>query len=635
MKRALILFSIMISCFLGSSQSIKTGLFDLSSVKMSEIMTNTIRSDFGPAIIGDSIYFSSFRDEVIDKSDQELKAKEFYDLFKASIDIYGNVVSNRQPVEEFVTRFHDGPISWCAKTGELFVTQSNYVNPSVKYQPFRKEDVKLRIVVAKKINDKWTVVEDFPFNNSEYSIGQPAINVTGDTLYFASDMPGGFGATDIYMSVRKSDKWSTPVNLGSQVNTSAKEEFPFLTGNSYSQRFLIFASTGHNSMGGFDLFFKKLNDPKSEVVQFPAPLNSTSDDFAMTLPDNVEFGYMTSNRPGTGSDDIYKVTFNKDIDYLQEIVVLNNKTAKPIPGALVNFCDRKGGLTGVDGKFSAFFKKNTVCNTTASALGFKDNNLIISIGVPVQGTVLKDTISLDMIVNEPIVLRNIYYDFDKWDILPESALELDRLVSFTKENPELKVELGSHTDARGTQQYNLKLSQLRAKAAVDYIVSKGVNKSNVKGIGYGESQLINKCVPLSQCTPAQHRENRRTELFIPGLLSSVPVKQEIGDYSDGKPDHTHGYSSYKAHGSIFGGAVNLGNNQANNVSYNLILGSFEEKANAAKFVQLLKLGGIEAIILNDAKPFRVGNKYTYYIQARKELEFIESKSYIGWIIQAK
>jgi len=633
MKHTFILVTILIFHFIGNSQTSKTGLFDLSTVKISEIMSNTIRSDFGPAVIGDSIYFSSFGDAIIGKTDKQLKSKEFYDLFKAEIDLNGNVISLRQPLDEFITRFHDGPVSWCAKTGELFVTQSNYLDPSVKYQPFRSEEIKLRIVIAKKIKNKWTVTEEFPFNNSAYSVGQPAINASGDTLIFASDMPGGFGATDLYMSVRKSGKWGIPVNMGLQVNTSGKDEFPFITGNSYSERYLVFASTGHNSMGGFDLFYKKLNDPKAEVFGFPAPINTTYDDFAMNLPENVEFGYMTSNRPGTGNDDIYKITFDKNIDYLQEITVVNSKNCKPIPGAMVNFCDKKSGMTGSDGTFSFMFKKNAMCNVTASALGYKDNQLLISVGIPRQGVILKDTIPLDMNVNEKIVLKNIYYDFDKWDILPESAIELDRLVSFTKENPEMKVELGSHTDARGSQQYNLKLSQLRAQAAVDYIVSKGIDKSNVKGIGYGKSQLIYKGTALQPCTTAQHRENRRTELFIPGFLTSESVLQVKGDYSNGASDHAKNYSSYKQHGSIFERTANVETSGVIAPEFTLILGSFKDTINANKFVHQLKLDGFEAHVLNDSEPVRVGNKYNYYSQAKKALDSLKSKSYIGWIIQ--
>jgi len=539
MKRTFILASMLVSFLTGNAQSAKTDLFDFSSVKMSEIKTNTIRSDFGPAIIDDTIYFSSFRDELINKSDEELKANGFYTLYKAAIDDLGNVKSGRKLIEEFFTRFHAGPVSWCAKTGELFLTQSNYVDPSVKYKPFRNEDIKLRIIIAKRSEGKWGVTEEFPYNNSNYSLGHPAINESGDTLFFASDMPGGFGATDLYFSVRKNNKWNEPVNMGSQINTSEKEEFPFVTGSSYPGRFLIFASTGHNSTGGFDLFYKNLSDPESKVVPFPQPINSTYDDFSMNLPDFAEYGYMTSNRPGTGNDDIYKLTFDKYLEYLLEILVLDAKTWKPIPDALVDFCRIKSVKTGSDGWVSNQFKKNSICDIQASAFGYKDNHKIIKIAAPKQGTVLRDTLFLDLIVNEKILLRNIYYDFDKWDILPESGTELDRLVALMKQNPEMKVELGSHTDERGSVPYNLKLSQKRAQSAVDYIVSKAIDPSRIKAVGYGKSQLIYKSTPDHKCTPTEHRENRRTEIYIPGFLRGEPVKQVKGDYSTGTQNQKH------------------------------------------------------------------------------------------------
>jgi outer membrane protein OmpA-like peptidoglycan-associated protein len=525
MKHLFILASIMISCLTANSQSIKKGLFDHSTVKITEIKTNTIRSDFGPAIVEDSIFFTSFHDELKMKSDTKMKNREFYDIYKAGIDDSGNVKGKREVVNEFIAKFHDGPVSWCAKTGELFVTQSNYNNPSVKFKPFRKENINLRIVIAKKLSDKWVVVEEFPFNNANYSVGHPSINETGDTLYFASDMPGGFGATDIYKSVRKIGKWSEPVNLGEKINTNGKEEFPFVTGNSYPGSFLIFASSGHNSNRGFDLFYQKLNDLTDAVHQFSEPINSNYDDFAINIPENRSYGFMTSNRPGTGNDDIYKITVNNYVEYMLEILVLDASTLKPIPEAKVDFYNHKSVKTGSDGLASCPFEKTPVCNISASAFGYKDKSKLIKIETPKQGNVLRDTLFLDNIVIEKVVLKNIYYDFDKWNILPESAVELDQLVSFMKQNPQMKVELNSHTDSRGSATYNFKLSQLRVQAAVDYLVLRGIDQSKITGKGFGESQLFNKCFDGQQCTPAQHRENRRTEVNIPGFFKGEPVRQ--------------------------------------------------------------------------------------------------------------
>jgi len=541
-KYHIFLFILILFSSAAYPQSKDNPIFDNSTLKISQISTNSIHSDFAPSLVHDSLYFTSFSENLFDKSDDKLKKKEHYALYKAAIDEHGAVISKRDPIEEFKTRYNDGPVSWCAKTGELFVTQ-NYADQSAKLKPFQTEINRLRIMVAKQINGKWEQVTDFPFNNPEYSVGHPAITESGDTLVFSSDKPGGFGETDLYYSIRKNGQWEAPVNLGSQINTSGKDEFPFITGSSFSGRYLIFASTGHNSKGGFDLFFKKLNDPKDEIHQFPEPINTANDDFAMNLPENVEFGYLTSNRPGTGSDDIYKLSFDKYISYLQEIFVMDVKTLKPLLKAHVDFCKKYSGETDGNGEVSYLIEKNSVCNVTASALGYKENSKIIHIGKPIQGSILKDTIYLEMIVNEKIVLRNIYYDYDKWNILPEAANELDRLVALMNESPEIKVELSAHTDERGTINYNLKLSHLRAKAAVDYVVSKGINQTRITGTGYGKSQLINKC--NGKCTPAQHRENRRTEIFIPGFLKGEPVPQKAGDFSDGKPDHKRGHSSDK------------------------------------------------------------------------------------------
>jgi outer membrane protein OmpA-like peptidoglycan-associated protein len=533
----LILFSS--ACY---PQNKGNSLFDVSTLKIAEISTNSIHSDFGPSVINDTLYFTTFNDKLLDKTDKRLRSKEYYDLYKAGIDKQGNVKSGRIALKEFVTQYNEGPVSWCEKTGELFITQ-NYADQPTKLKPFQKKINRLKIVIAKQINGKWKQVGDFAYNNPLYSVGHPALTQSGDTLIFASDMPGGYGETDLYMSIRKDGNWSVPVNLGPRINTSGKDEFPFITGNSYPDRFLIFASSGHNSMGGFDLYYKKLNDPSDEIHQFAAPINSVNDDFAMTLPENVEFGYFTSNRPGKGNDDIYKLTFDKFITYLQDIYVLDAQTLKPIPRAQVDFCKKKSGETDLDGKISFLFEKKSVCTVTASALGYKDKSKLIQIGKPLPGSILKDTIFLEMNVNEKIVLKNIYYDFDKWNILPESATQLDRLVSLMKENSQMNVDLSAHTDSRGTVNYNLKLSHLRAQAAVDYLIAKGISKIRITGTGYGKSQLINTC--NEDCTPVQHRENRRTEIYIPGFIKGESVQQKFGDYSDGKSDHTPGSKTNK------------------------------------------------------------------------------------------
>ena len=508
----------------------QTDLLDLSSTKISEISTNKVWSDFGPTIIGNDLYYTSFKDAIPGKSSKS-KDMSFYDLFKVKTDSSGMTTSSRELIPESETRFHEGPISWCEKTGEMFYTQSNYVDPAVKYKAFRNEGIKLRILVAKQVGGSWETVSEFPYNNANYSVGHPAINVSGDTLYFSSDMSGGYGATDLYYSVRKNGQWSEPENLGSEINTAGKEEFPFITGDGFPGRYLIFASTAHGSMGGLDLFYKNLGDPKSKVIPFPTPINSVNDDFSMSLSDQFEYGYMTSDRPGTGSDDIYRFTFNRNLDYLKEIFVLDLLSKKPIQGATVDLCNLKKSNTGSAGIVSMKFKKGAICDVKASAAGYQDNQKLVYMGTPKNGKFPRDTIFLTQEVKKEVTLRNVYYDFDKWNILPEAAAELDRLVILMKENPTLKVELASHTDERGDVPYNIRLSQRRAESVVNYLVSKGIDKSRIKAQGFGKSILIHKSSVKSKLTPMEHRENRRTEIIIPGFIKAEPVKQVKGDFS--------------------------------------------------------------------------------------------------------
>ena len=551
------LLLILIGCSsVAFSQNKDSRLFNDSILQISQIGINSIHSDFGPFVIQDTIYFTTFNDKLKEKSDWTLRNKEFYDLYMAPIDSIGDIMGKREPVEEFVTQFNDGPVSYCPKTGELFVTQ-NYNDQSVKAKPFHIEVNRLRIIIAKRINGKWKHVSEFPYNNPAYSVGHPAVTESGDTLVFSSDRPGGFGETDLYLSVRQDGKWGIPVNLGPKINTSGKEEFAFLTDHHFNGQFLIFSSKGRFGNGGFDLYYTKFPSEYNEIGHFDSPINTKYDDFAMTIPPGAEFGYLTSNRPGKGDDDIYKFTFKRIkrpvIEALPKcrfLYVFDQSSRRPIPGVKIVSCDSLYYITDTNGKVPCMPCITNKCEVKASTFGYPDKTKILMECKMNNSGIVSDTIWMDILVNQKIALKNIYYDFDKWDILPESATELDRLVKLMKENPGMKVELGSHTDDRGTETYNLRLSQMRAKSAVNYIVSRGIEISRIKGTGYGKTQLIHKGIGGAKCTPEQNRENRRTEIFIPGFVRGESVRQQTGDYSDGKPYASKDYSSTKAHESL-------------------------------------------------------------------------------------
>jgi outer membrane protein OmpA-like peptidoglycan-associated protein len=637
----LFLFNLMLFSSIGYGQSNDNRIFDSSPIRISEIGTNSVHSDFGPAIVQDSIYFTTFNDKLIGKSDQKLRDKEFYDLYRAAVDKQGNTTGERMPIKEFMTRYNDGPVSWCAKTGELYVTQ-NYDDQSVKLKPFRNVLSRLRIFIAKKINGRWERNSDFLFNNPDYSVGHPAITESGDTLVFSSDKPGGYGETDLYYSVRIDGVWQYPINMGPKINTPGKEEFAFITDQHFNGRFLIFSSKGRSGNGGFDLYYTKFPSDYSEIVHFDAPINTEYDDFAMTIPTDRDYGYLTSNRPGTGSDDIYKFSFKrylkpvkvfeppKPVIKFRELYVYDVSSRHPIPGARTIFCDEKNYLTDTKGKVDSIICNNIDCKVTASAFGYSEKIKNLLACKNNTGTT-RDTIWMKIIENEKIVLNNIYYDFDKWNILPDAATELDRLVSLMNENPQMKVELGSHTDSRGTEIYNMKLSQLRAKSAIDYIVLKGIDPERIKGTGYGKTQLIHKNIGGKMCTPQQDRENRRTEIFIPGFLRGESVKQDKGDYSSGEPDHTKDYSSSKEHGPLSDGDADIAFSETNIMKFYLILGSFKYRRSASELVLELKSEGYPAAVLGDYEPFKVGIGYDSFVYVKKALENLRPRYKDLWI----
>ena len=538
-KYFLLLVMISRISLVGYAQEKSDTIFQGVPEKIFEIKTNTLRSDFGPAVVGDTLYFTTYSDKILGEPDQKLRKSAFYDLYKAAIDKNGNTISKREPLFEFLTKYHDGPVSYCEKTGELFVTQSDNVAAAKPTEKSVRDTIKLRIVIARRVNGKWTDIVNFPYNNPAYNVGHPAISITGDTLVFSSDKKGGFGATDLYYSVRKDGKWSLPENMGANINTSGKEEFSFLTHNSTGGCFLVFASTGRFGLGGLDLYYTRFPVNNSKIIHFDPPINTVNDDFGMVIPPDREFGYLTSNRPGTGNDDIYKFTFKKPVikpfigilSPVKELYVFNRKTRSPISSGLVRSCDKQVYLSDQRGEVDMLTKSNENCEVFASKLGYKDVSKILVAKILKAGEVNRDTIWMEPAFGKNITLNNIYYDFDKWDILPEAAKELDILVSFMNENPDLKVILSSHTDSRGDDNYNLKLSQRRAEAAVNYIVAHGIQAGRITGIGYGETRLVNKCANGVDCTPQEHRQNRRTEIFIPEFGKALDILQTEGQYS--------------------------------------------------------------------------------------------------------
>ncbi|MCD6355105.1 MAG: OmpA family protein [Prolixibacteraceae bacterium] len=591
MKRLILFIMIFVPVLLQAQSN--CDFFDNTTVEIGKTTINTKASDFGPSFVNNELWHSAFTGKEIDKISRGVTKDVFYDIYISPVDQAGNITGSQKfGLEAISEGYHAGPVSYCQATKELFVTLSNTKNVDIKNKVFQRADIRLRIVVLKEVNGEWEEVSELPFNSAAYSVGHPAISTTGDTLFFAANVPeSGEGKTDIYLSVRKNGQWGKMVNLGKNINTAGEDMFPFF----FQNNMLIFASDGRDGgKGGLDLYYSCLTENGFSSPKSLGEFNTEYDDFGLVIHPKKQVGYFTSKRPGgVGDDDIYKVVFTPKLmvsgkvvndatdaaiagamvvvadcdgnriasstsgsggefsfklepadclklkaskvpfhdeeqkvvakytilrlkgDYKLELLVQDKNSHQPVANSPVRFNDKTNLVkTGDNGMIERDLDRNKEYLATTELDGYMNQSVAFSTVKQPYGTIRK-IINIEKVkVGQKFTLENIYYNFDKWDILPESEIELDKLVKVMNDNPAWKVELGSHTDCRGSDAYNKVLSQKRSDSAVSYIVSKGIAKDRIIAKGYGESQLLNKCDDGVPCTEAEHRLNRRTEFKI-------------------------------------------------------------------------------------------------------------------------
>lgn len=406
--------------------------------------------------------------------------------------------------------YHEGPVAISADGKTMYFTRSHYTDRKLAKD---EDDVSHLMLFRATLNDanEWDDVRAFAYNGLDYSTGHPALSADGKTLYFASDRPGGHGGTDIWLSRDNGTGWSEPVNLGPTVNTPGNELFPTINGNT-----LYFASSAHENMGGLDIFSTTMqNDRWTEPENIGYPMNTVHDDFAFVLDEGGNSGYLSSDR--SGNDRIHAFTLNQRIFTLDALVMDSTGLLPHVEAKLMNVetLEESTALTDKNGRVIFPLSPESTYDLTVQQDGYLAARKRISTkGLAVSDTLEAKVSLLGIELNKPIAIENIYFDYDKWDIRPDAAKELDKLLAIIKENPDLSFELGSHTDARGSDMYNLVLSDARANSTVDYLIRNGADPARIKAKGYGEERLVNTCGNGIKCTEEAHQANRRTEFTI-------------------------------------------------------------------------------------------------------------------------
>lgn len=418
---------------------------------------------------------------------------------------------------EINTKFNEGTVAISNDGNTIYFTRNDYFDGD--YEKDSNGIGQLKIFMASMVNGEWDDVQSLPFNDSEYSTGHPALSRDGKTLYFSSDMPGGMGQSDLYkVAVNDDGTFGDPINLGAGINTEGRESFPFID----SEGTLYFSSDGQPGIGGLDVFYASSEgNGFGKVKNIGQPINSMGDDFAFTFNVNDKKGYVSSNRGGVqenvANDNIYLVEeiIIEKINVL--VTVIDTETGAPIADAEVinykgeNQIGRK--MTSEDGKtqFNELLAGNDY-TLQVNADDYESNSKLISKEEENEVEVVIQLTPIEPIIEEDeIVLNPIKFDFDKANIRPKAALELDRLVGVMKKHPKMIIKVEAHTDKRGPADYNQKLSERRAKSTVDYVVSQGVDKSRISWEAFGESKPKIDC---QQCTEEEYQENRRSVFKI-------------------------------------------------------------------------------------------------------------------------
>ena len=595
------------------------------------LMINSEQEDFGAVFYKNKVVFASSREGT-----KSIRRKwnwnhlPFLDIYIGDRESNGELREIALLSKTITKKFHEGPVTFSGDGQYMVFTSDDYDGKSVD------GTIKLQLMQTSYNGDFWSKPTAFDFNSHEYSCGHGALSADGETLFFASDMPGGIGGSDLYKVTKGKDgAWGKPINLGNQINTEGNEFFPFIQSR---ESLLFFASDGHVGLGGLDVFVVKMKEDSSfsKLQNVGVPINSERDDFSLVMDATNQYGYFASNRPGgKGDDDIYSVEMNKPFVFGKTILgVGKDKNGNLLVGVDVALCNAAGdtvqvAVTGEDGSYSfsveadqswtlAGSKENYFNGTLQTSSAVNDDVIVANLELekdpgisliavitdskssePVKGVAIKlidnfdgsiesyttDSVgsifkplvgrkiddrgsfnlelskvgyftktvtynalfdkegvyevhkSLDLTLDpevkdltQLVELNPINFDLGKHNIRTDAALELDKIVLILNKYPNMVVELGAHTDCRGSIRSNKSLSGRRAVSSARYIKERITNPDRISGRGYGESNLLNDCScegrTKSSCDEERHAVNRRTEFTVISTgAENVKVKE--------------------------------------------------------------------------------------------------------------
>ena len=481
---------------------------------------NSRRGEFSPMLAGDKydqLYFASSRSKDKDAKVSAITGQNNNNLFLVKQDEKGAWLAPVELEDEVNTEYDEGTPSFSPDGNTMYYTYCAQ-DPE---GPRTAE-----IYISTRSSAKWgkgtraTIVKD-----SVTALGHPSISPDGKYLYFVSDAVGGFGGKDIFRARVAGNDFGPMENLGEEINTPGDEMFPYVRDSVT----LYFASNGHPGMGGLDLF-KATQDStgKWNVENLGAPINSMADDFGITFAGKEERGFFCSNRnDARGYDHIYSFERPTITIFIEGIV--NDVDEYPIEDATVRIVGKDGLNVKVpvkkDGTYRVELERDIRYVMMASARGYLNQNYELHTGPEEKN----ETYIVDFFlspISKPVVIDNIFYDFDKATLRPESKKALDEMIKMLNDNPNVTIELGAHTDRKGTDQYNERLAQRRAQSVVDYLIAGGIEAARLEAKGYGESvpKTINK--KMAKQFDFLKEGDVLTEEFI---LALPPEQQEIAD----------------------------------------------------------------------------------------------------------